>query len=86
LGFIFEETWRSRSALGGSVNQGLHLVKWDESKPATFGNLVCLTKSEAKKHDNLDPKDLESYYSPETIEYIHKRFEMEANVLKVRVC
>lgn len=83
--FIFEETWRSRSALNGTVNDRLCLVKWDPTKPCKVGNMICLTKNEAKKHMELKLEDFEGYYSSEFLEYVARRFREEAEIQKIRL-
>ena len=83
--FIFEETWRSRSALCGSVNDRLMLTRWDQTKPCDYGNVICLTKSEHDKHVKLHTKDFSTFYSKTFLDYVESRFKIEASVLSIRV-
>jgi hypothetical protein len=83
LGFIFEETWRSRSALSKAVNQKLVLVRWDPTKEANFGNMICLTKQEANKHQLLQPHEFTSFYGEEFVDFVQERFNREAASLKL---
>ncbi|KAJ3346998.1 hypothetical protein HDU91_006913 [Kappamyces sp. JEL0680] len=84
-GFIFEDTWRSRSALGGSVNDRLFLVRWDPTKRAELGNLICLTKSQAEKHEQLQASEIATAYPKEFLAYVQSRFEREAKVIDMLV-
>jgi tRNA threonylcarbamoyladenosine dehydratase len=60
------------------------LIRWDPTKPADFGNLICMTKSEARKHEMLDPTAFQKEYSDEQLDYIHERFEKESLIRKWR--
>lgn len=55
----------------------LQLVRWNPSKPASFGNLICLTKKEAEIHEKLDPADWETNYSKDFLDFVSCRFEKE---------
>ncbi len=79
IGYIFEEIWQGRSALSGELER-LLLVRWDTSKRAEFGNVVCMTKMEAKKHANLSPSD----YPLEVQAKIQKRFDLEKKWNRIR--
>ncbi|TPX50448.1 hypothetical protein SeMB42_g02252 [Synchytrium endobioticum] len=79
VGYIFEEIWKSRSALSGKF-EAVVLTRWDVRKPAGFGNLIALTKCEALKHEALDPTKLEDYYGKEFLEKVHGRFERERQI------
>ncbi|TPX36178.1 hypothetical protein SmJEL517_g01442 [Synchytrium microbalum] len=83
VGYIFEEIWNSRSALSGKFD-GVLLTRWDIRKAAGFGNLICLTKSEALKHEALDPDQREEYYGKEFCEKVAARFEKERHLNKWR--
>lgn len=84
--FILEDVWGSRSALSKSIGltDRLTLVRWDKEKPATFGNIICLTKKEAKIHANLDKSQWNETYSSNFLEFVESRFEIEAKYLKWR--
>ena len=83
LSFIYEDTWKCRSAVSGILNRKLVLIRWDPSKDANFGNMVLLTKKEAEEHLQLSPEEINSHYSPEIIEYINKRFAREKRVREI---
>lgn len=84
MGFIFQETWRTKSALSKSVNEKLCIVLWDPTKPIDFGNLICMTKKEAQKHQTIHPKDFINEYSKEQLDYIQERFMVEQKALQYR--
>ena len=84
IGFIFEEIWNCRSALGGSCNDRLQFLRWDISKPAEFGNIICLTRKEASKHLKLARESLESTYGQDMFNKIEKRLQLEIDLAKLR--
>ncbi|KAJ1549906.1 hypothetical protein HK096_009787, partial [Nowakowskiella sp. JEL0078] len=69
IGYIVEEIWFGKSALSGTFDKCV-LTRWDITKPADFGNLICLSKSEAQIHDKLKPDELASYYSVDFLSYV----------------
>ncbi len=78
IGFLFEEIWRGRSAVSG-VFEKLVLVRWDASKPLTYGNIVCLTRQEAAEHDSLESMEaVKDHYRPDILDYIQRRMKKEA--------
>ncbi|KAI9090815.1 hypothetical protein DFS34DRAFT_653873 [Phlyctochytrium arcticum] len=83
IGYIFEEIWRGRSALSGGFDK-LHLTRWDVSKPASFQNLICLTRGEVEKHEKLTFDQLPSYYSEEFLKFVNERFKEERKINKWR--
>ncbi|TPX57694.1 hypothetical protein PhCBS80983_g03645 [Powellomyces hirtus] len=83
VGYIFEEIWRGRSALSGTFDK-LQLVRWDTSQPATFQNVVCLTRAEAEKHEKIPANKLSEHYSAEFIEFVESRFLEERRLNKWR--
>ena len=76
IGFVFEEIWRGRSALSGAFEK-LALVRWDKAKPFTYGNIVCLTKMEAERHEELTVDEFTRHYSPDFLTFVHRRLEKE---------
>ncbi|KAI8907210.1 molybdopterin-converting factor, partial [Gorgonomyces haynaldii] len=84
VAFIFEEVWGSKSALSGASIENLVLTKWDKRKEAYFGNLICLSKSEADKHAKINPESLESMYDQQFIQYVQNAFKREQHYLKWR--
>ena len=83
LSFIYEETWRCRSAISGVLNQKLVLVRWDPTGPANFGNMVLLTKREAAAHLKLSVEELQTHYSAQVLSYIASRFAREKEIRKI---
>lgn len=81
-GYIFQETWGGRSALGGAVNERLCLLRFNCDKKCTFGNIICLTRKEALKHVMLKAADLEAYYKKD-YEKICKRLDQEEIFYKI---
>lgn len=81
---IYEDVWNSRSALSGSVNDKLTLVRWDSDCPAVFGNIICLTRKEALVHGKMAKSDWESQYTSVFLGFVQKRFEREVGLLKWR--
>ncbi|KAI9208851.1 uncharacterized protein BJ171DRAFT_487499 [Polychytrium aggregatum] len=84
VGYIFDEIWRGRSALSGAMDK-VTLCRWDRTKPISFGNVVCLSKTEAAKHDLLAPEQLEEHYGPEFIALVRRKFEEEREINKWRL-
>ncbi|KAI8896100.1 hypothetical protein BC833DRAFT_598844 [Globomyces pollinis-pini] len=82
--FIFEEVWKSRSAISNAVNDKLVLTRWDNSKPADFGNLVCMSLGEAKTHSKVSMDQLTEHYNASVLEYVESRFKFEKALLNVR--
>jgi hypothetical protein len=66
------------------VNEKMVMIRWDPTKPVDFGNLICMTKKEALRHEALGPVDFEKAYSKKELEYIHDRFEKESQIRKWR--
>jgi hypothetical protein len=87
VAFILDDVWNARSALSKSVGltDRLVLLRWDQSKPAAFGNIVCLTKRESRVHAKLSSSEWSSHYSPEFLDYVQSRFIKEAQYLKLAV-
>ncbi|KAJ3261363.1 hypothetical protein HK103_005971 [Boothiomyces macroporosus] len=84
LGFIFEDTWRGKSAIDGTVNDRLVMVRWDPTKLPKFGNIICLTKQEAQKHMALQPSQFVEKYGQEFVDYVQARFAKENQLNKYR--
>ena len=84
IGFIFEEIWNCRSALGGSCNDRLQFLRWDHTKSAEFGNIVCLSRKEAAKHLKLSRDDFEKTYGHEMVGKIEKRLKLEIDLSMTR--
>ncbi|KAJ3041875.1 hypothetical protein HDV00_008579 [Rhizophlyctis rosea] len=83
VGYIFEEIWRGRSALSGTFDK-LQLTRWDVTKPASFTNVVCLTRAEAEKHDEIAGGALRDTYGEEFVKFVEGRFEEERRIGKWR--
>ena len=84
-GFIFEEVWGARCALSGSTNDRLTLTRWNPALPASFENLICLTKKEARKHAQLKIEEFSNVYSPEFLDEVNSRFKRLEHLMKWRV-
>ncbi|KAI8048971.1 hypothetical protein BDF22DRAFT_700487 [Syncephalis plumigaleata] len=76
IAYIVEEVWRGKSVLTG-MSDKLCLTRWDRRLPMSFQNCVCLTKSEATRHEACDPDNLHELYSAETLALVEKRFTEE---------
>ncbi|RKP23392.1 YKL027W-like protein, partial [Syncephalis pseudoplumigaleata] len=76
IAYIVEEVWRGKSVLSGTSDK-LCLTRWDRRRPISFQNCVCLTKSEATRHDTHDPDRLHELYSAEELALVEKRFTEE---------
>ncbi|KAI8809252.1 hypothetical protein BJ742DRAFT_242339 [Cladochytrium replicatum] len=83
VGYIIEEMWNGRSALSGVFDR-CTLTRWDIRKPAGFGNLICLTKEEAKLHHEYDPDKLAEVYTPVFVKFVEQKFREEASVNRLR--
>ena len=55
----------------------VQLVRWNPSKLASFGNIICFTRKEAEAHEKLDPKQWETYYSADFLNFVRLRFAKE---------
>ena len=69
--------------MSGEIDK-INLTRWDIRKPIAFGNLICLSKSEIKKHLNLDPEKRLEYYGKEFMDHVESRFQLEAEYNKFR--
>ena len=92
VGYLVEEVYRGRSVVSG-VPTRLALVRWkkaegqsvdvregQKSSKVRLGQLVCMTKEEAKVHERevvLGDKQVEELYSPEVIELVEQRMREE---------
>ncbi|KAH6596087.1 hypothetical protein BASA50_005384 [Batrachochytrium salamandrivorans] len=85
VAFIVDEIYGGRSVISGSTTERLVMVRWDLSKPVQFGNLICLTKDEAKKHEQSAQGDLKSLYDATQIAKIQQRLELQCTLQKWRI-
>jgi hypothetical protein len=83
VAYIFEEMWHGKSVISGPDDK-LSLTRWDKTKPLSYFNTVCMTRTEANTHDKL-PNDtnLEKYYGEEIYRNITKHFENETRIQNV---
>lgn len=83
MAYLFEEMWHGKSVISGPDDK-LALTRWDKSKPLSYFNTVCMTRTEANTHDKL-PEDvnLEDYYGKEIYEKVVKRFDDEKRIQDV---
>lgn len=96
VGYLVEEVFHGRSAVSGLAAR-LALVRWrrpegawiDTNTPGQksdvlkLEDLVCMTKDEATKHEQLvmkEGKDLSEIYAPAVVELIEKRLEEERRI------
>ncbi|KFZ23041.1 hypothetical protein V502_02451 [Pseudogymnoascus sp. VKM F-4520 (FW-2644)] len=92
VGYLVEEVYRGRSVVSG-VPTRLALVRWrapegktinegegQKSSRLRLGELVCMTKEEAKVHERevvLGGKGIEEIYGKDIVEYVESRIEEE---------
>ncbi|ORY00830.1 hypothetical protein K493DRAFT_278430 [Basidiobolus meristosporus CBS 931.73] len=76
VGYLVEEVWRGRSVISGDMEK-LALSRWDNSKPLSFQNCVCMTKSEAKAHEKIESNP-EEHYPKEIVESVRLRLKEES--------
>ncbi|KAI9011015.1 hypothetical protein CLU79DRAFT_839425 [Phycomyces nitens] len=77
VGYIFEEIWYGKSVLSGPQDR-LALVRWDTSKPLGYLNTVCMSKNEAREHEDLPlGVDLVKQYGKDVVDFVNKRIEQE---------
>ncbi|KAJ2177985.1 hypothetical protein GGF45_003044 [Coemansia sp. RSA 551] len=81
-GYMLDEIWRGKSAVSG-VTDKLALTRWRRDLPMTTSNCVCMTKSEADKHDKISGAP-EDHYSPEIVEFVEQRLNEEKHISKMR--
>lgn len=96
VGYLVEEVFHGRSAVSGLAAR-LALVRWrrpegawiDTNTPGQksdvlkLEDLVCMTKDEATKHEQLvmkEGKDPGEIYAPAVVELIEKRLEEERRI------
>lgn len=80
MAYIFEEMWHGKSVISGPDDK-LALTRWDKSKPLSYFNTVCMTRTEANTHDKLaEDVNLEDYYGKEIYDKVVKRFEDEKRI------
>lgn len=83
VGYIFEEMWHGKSVISGPDDK-LALTRWDKSKPLSYFNTVCMTRTEANTHDKLpDSTNLEDFYGQEMYANIVKRLDDERRIQNV---
>ncbi|PKC73325.1 hypothetical protein RhiirA1_522948 [Rhizophagus irregularis] len=82
VGYIFEEIWRGKSAISGSVEKPA-IVKWHKDQPLNPQNCVVMTKKEADTHDKLTVNP-EEYYSPDIVNLVNARFQEEKDISNFR--
>ncbi|KAJ8325184.1 hypothetical protein O5D80_006134 [Batrachochytrium dendrobatidis] len=83
--FIVDEIWGGRSALTGATSEKLILVRWDLTKPAEFGNLVCLTKQEAELHKNDALNNLSTLYTADQLAKVQEKLDLAVSLQKWRI-
>ncbi|KAI9312094.1 hypothetical protein BX666DRAFT_1988721 [Dichotomocladium elegans] len=80
VAYIFEEMWRGSSILSGP-NDRVALVRWIRSKPLSYYNTVCMTKEEARVHENLPMEtNLCEFYGDEICRAVEERFNRERRI------
>ncbi|CAO3633063.1 unnamed protein product [Mucor hiemalis] len=83
VAYLFEEMWHGKSVISGPDDK-LALTRWDKSKPLSYFNTVCMTRTEANTHDKLPENvNLEDYYGKEIYEKVVKRFDDEKRIQDV---
>lgn len=83
VAYIFEEMWHGKSVISGPDDK-LALTRWDKSKPLSYFNTVCMTRTEANTHDKLpDNIDLKDYYGEVIYNRILKKFQNEERIQSV---
>ncbi|ORX61845.1 hypothetical protein DM01DRAFT_1331316 [Hesseltinella vesiculosa] len=71
--YIYEEIWHGKSVLTGPQERTT-LARWNRSKPLSLTNAVCLSKDEARAHDQL-PHDtnLTTHYGQDVVDFVEKQ-------------
>ena len=77
IGYVFEEIWQGKSPLSNSTDQ-LTLVRWDNRKPLSTSNVICLTRKEAEHHRKLRKSEWQDVYSDEFLQFVADRLKLEA--------
>ena len=101
VGYLVEEVWRGRSVVSGLASR-LALVRWKKPEPGFIdttsvegqkssklglGDLVCMTKDEALKHEKIvltGDKQPEDVYDARVVELVKKRLAEEAHYSQYR--
>lgn len=100
VGYVVEEVYRGRSAVSG-VPTRLALVRWrgpggrtvedavegQKSSKVRLGELVCMTKEEAKVHERevvLGGKRVEDVYEKRIVDYVKSRMTEELEFERYR--
>lgn len=84
--YLLSEVFRGKSPISGYSTR-LVVSRWKKNGPIAIQNLVIMTKSEQKLHEELvlvGDKQVEEVYSKEVIELVEKRFEEERYYSKFR--
>ncbi|CAJ0850506.1 5262_t:CDS:2 [Entrophospora sp. SA101] len=82
IGYIYDEIWRSKSAISGSCEKPT-LIRWNKDEPLTTQNCVVMTKTEVKEHEKLQVKP-EEHYPSEIVDLVHARFKEEKEISRFR--
>lgn len=80
VSYLVEEVFKGKSPISG-ISTRLTLTKWDPSKPISLQNVVVLTKSEQKVHEDrvLNGNErLQDVYGANVLELVSQRFKEEA--------
>ncbi|KAI8925810.1 hypothetical protein BC831DRAFT_459505 [Entophlyctis helioformis] len=85
VAFIVEETWGGKSALSSVASDRLFITRWNPRKPMELGNLLCMTRAEADKHEKLAPEEFEAVYGKEFVDKVNQKFEIEQRYRKWRI-
>nr|KAJ3412726.1 hypothetical protein HK105_002273 [Polyrhizophydium stewartii] len=78
------EREQGRGVLSGAAAEKLVVVRWDSTRPAEPCNLVCMTKTEAGRHQDVPQDKLEAVYGAEVIAKVQKQFALERRLRKWR--
>lgn len=86
VGFLIDELANGRSVLPPHYPQKLTLIRYDPVRRVEIGNIVVLTKDEAKKHASAlkDGQTLDDIYSLEEKKSLEKYFARSVELRKWR--
>lgn len=88
IGYLIEEVFRGRSTLEPFHSSRLTVVKWRQEGNAEWGNVVVMTKAEAKEHEKRvlnKGEKVESVYSMEVVRRVEELWREEGMLRGIRL-
>lgn len=87
VAYIIEEVFRGRSVLEPFHTTRLQVVKWREEGEPAWGNVVCMTKAEGIKHEEMvlrGGKRVEDVYGSDLVTRVTEIWKEEVQIRGIR--